>query len=377
MKICLIGPAYPYRGGISHFTQMLALAVTSDGHEAHIVSFSRLYPSFLFPGRTQYEEQGARIRVEGERVIDSVNPLTWRRAGRAVASFKPDAIIVQWWHPFFAPAFRAVVGEARKRGSRAPVVYLCHNVLPHESKRVDRILVRRGLAKADAFLVQSREDRDRLLAIHPGARVAVHPHPTYTQFAEGQVTRAEARRRLEVDGRVLLFFGLVRAYKGLHTLLAAHARVAEKLGLTLLVVGEFYEDRAPYDAAIAALGIGARTRVIDRYIPDEEVAAYFQAADLVVLPYRSATQSGITQTAFAFGRPVVVTAVGGLPDVVDDGVTGYVVPPDNPVALADAIERFFTTGAADRMSEAIRAQSDRFSWKGCVEALLALARPPV
>jgi glycosyltransferase involved in cell wall biosynthesis len=223
--------------------------------------------------------------------------------------------------------------------------------------------------------VQSREDRDQLLSLRSGARVTVHPHPTYTQFAQGSLTRQDARLRLGVEGRVLLFFGLVRAYKGLHTLLQAYGRVAEKLDATLLIVGEFYEDRAPYDAEISALGIGARVRVIDRYIPDEDVEVYFRAADLVVLPYRSATQSGITQTAFAFERPVVVTAVGGLPDVVDDGVTGYVVPPDNAEALAGAIERFFASDAAGAMSAAIRAGSERFSWKGCVEALLALAGP--
>jgi glycosyltransferase involved in cell wall biosynthesis len=372
MRICLVGPAFPYRGGISHFTQMLATTMTAEGHEAHIVSFTRLYPSFLFPGRTQYEEHGARVRVEGERVIDSIDPLTWKRAGRAVADFRPDAIIVQWWHPFFAPAFRGIIASARRAGAKAPVVYLCHNVLPHESSRVDRTAVRWGLAKADAFLVQSKEDRDRLLTLRAGARVSVHPHPTYTQFV-GNTTRDDARLRLGVNGRVLLFFGLIRAYKGLHTLLAAFALVAEKLDATLLIVGEFYEDRAPYDSEISALGIGARVRVISRYIPDDEVEVYFRAADLVVLPYRSATQSGITQTAFAFERPVVVTAVGGLPDVVDDGVTGYVVPPDNPAALAGAIERFFATGAAGPMSAAIRAQAGRFSWKGCVDALLELA----
>ena len=375
MRICLVGPAYPYRGGISHFTQMLATTMVSMGHEPHIVSFARLYPSFLFPGRTQYEEAGARVRVEGERVIDSINPITWRRAGEAVSRFDPETIIVQWWHPFFAPAFRSVIGNVRRHEGRPSAVYLCHNVLPHESSRHDRALVRWGLAKADAFLVQSREDRDQLLSLRSGARVTVHPHPTYTQFAQGSLTRQDARLRLGVEGRVLLFFGLVRAYKGLHTLLQAYGRVAEKLDATLLIVGEFYEDRAPYDAEISALGIGARVRVIDRYIPDEDVEVYFRAADLVVLPYRSATQSGITQTAFAFERPVVVTAVGGLPDVVDDGVTGYVVPPDNAEALAGAIERFFASDAAGAMSAAIRAGSGRFSWKGCVEALLALAGP--
>ena len=372
MRICLVGPAYPYRGGISHFTQMLAATMQAEGHEPHIVSFTRLYPSLLFPGRTQYEEKGPRVRVEGERVIDSINPVTWKRAGRAIERFKPDVIIVQWWHPFFAPAFRGVIANAHC----GRVVYLCHNVLPHESNWHDRMLVRWGLAKADAFLVQSKEDRTTLLSLHPGARVTVHPHPTYTQFAGGTLTRQDARQKLGVEGRVLLFFGLIRPYKGVHTLLKAFARISEKLDATLMIVGEFYENRAPYDAEISALGIGARVSVIDRYIPDEEVEVYFRAADLVVLPYRSATQSGITQTAFAFERPVVVTAVGGLPDVVDDGVTGYVVPPDQPEALAAAIERFFATDAPQAMPAAIRAQADRFSWKGCVNALLALAGPP-
>jgi glycosyltransferase involved in cell wall biosynthesis len=371
MRICLLGPAYPYRGGISHFNQMLAAAMQAE-HDVLIVSFSRLYPSLLFPGRTQYEERGARVRVDSRRLIDSINPLSWRRAARAVVDFRPDLVVVQWWHPFFAPAFRSIATRVR-RGHRAPCVYLCHNVLPHESGRADRTVVRWGLARADACLVQSEEDRGKLRALLPRVPVAVHPHPMYTQFARGDMTREEARRRLQVGGRVLLFFGLVRAYKGLRTLLAAHARVAEALDATLLVVGEFYEDRKPYDALIASLGIAARTRVIDRYIPDDEVAVYFCAADLVVLPYKSATQSGITQAAFAFGRPVVVTAVGGLPDVVDDGVTGYVVPPENPAALADAIERFFATDAAARMERAIRAGADRFSWDGCARALIRLA----
>lgn len=365
-----MGPAYPYRGGISHFTQMLASAMQAE-HDVLIVSFSRLYPSLLFPGRTQYEESGWRVRVDSKRLIDSIDPRTWRRAARAVLDFQPDLVVVQWWHPFFAPAFRALV-TAVKKARRVPCVYLCHNVTPHESSRTDRWAVRWGLGKADGCLVQSEEDRQILQSLLPNMPVAVHPHPMYTQFAGGDMTKDEARRRLDVKGRVLLFFGLVRAYKGLKTLLAAYARVAEKLDATLLVVGEFYEDRRPYDALIASLGIESRTRVIDRYIPDDEVAIYFCAADLVVLPYNSATQSGITQTAFAFGRPVVVTAVGGLPDVVDDDVTGYVVPARDPESLASAIERFFATDAAGRMEQAIRGQAARFSWTGCTRALIEL-----
>lgn len=370
MRICLIGPAYPYRGGISHFTQMLAREFQS-AHDVRVVGFSRLYPSLLFPGRTQYDEGGALVHVESLRLIDSVNPLSFRRAADAVVAFSPSLVVVQWWHPFFAPAFRAIVGAVKKR-SPAPVVYLCHNVLPHDRSRLDRVLARWGLAAADAFLVQSKEDMARMEEVVPKALVRVHPHPTYTQFATRAMTRTQARERLDVQGRVLLFFGLVRAYKGLSNLLRAFARVSERLSATLFVVGEFYEDRKPYDELIASLGIGDRVRVVDRYVPDDEVAMYFCAADLVVLPYESATQSGIVQTAFAFERPVVVTAVGGLPDVVRDGVTGYVVSPRDPVALASAIERFFVGDDAERMAVAIREEASRFSWAGCAEALMDL-----
>jgi glycosyltransferase involved in cell wall biosynthesis len=221
-------------------------------------------------------------------------------------------------------------------------------------------------------LLQSREDMRSLQELVPGAVASVHPHPTYSQFATGSTTRERARQELGVEGRVLLFFGLVRAYKGLSNLLRAFALVSQRLPATLLVVGEFYDDRAPYDDLIASLGIGDRVRVVDRYIPDEDVATYFSAADLVVLPYQSATQSGIVQTAFAFARPVVVTAVGGLPDVVSDGVTGYVVPPEDPPALAAAVERFFVEGAAPRMTDAIRAEASRFTWAGCAAALVEL-----
>lgn len=371
MRVCLVGPAHPYRGGISHFTQMLATEFMRS-HDVMIVGFSRLYPSLFFPGRSQYDEGGALIRVESLRVIDSVNPVTYFRAARLIVDFAPSLVVFQWWHPFFAPAFRVIASRVRRRLG-AHVLFLCHNVLPHESSFADRALARLGLAAGDAFLVQSREDQIRLAGLLPGATIAVHPHPMYTQFASVSPGRDEARARLGVGGRVLLFFGLVRAYKGVDHLLRAFARVAESLDATLLVVGEFYEARGPYDELIVSLGLASRVRIVDRYVPDDEVAVYFSAADLVVLPYRSATQSGIVQTSFAFERPVVVTAVGGLPDIVRDGETGYVVPPGDEGALAAAIDRFFREGVAARMAAAIRAEAPRFSWAACVSAILRLA----
>jgi glycosyltransferase involved in cell wall biosynthesis len=375
MRICLVGPAYPYRGGISHFTAMLARELRAE-HEVLIVNFTRLYPSVLFPGRTQFDESANALMVESVRVIDSVKPWSWRRAGDVACAFRPDVVVFQWWQPFFAPAFRTVCRRIRAR-SGARVVFLCHNVVPHESSPLDRALVKWGLRSAHGFVVQSRPDGDILTALLPGARVEFNPMPVFDLFAPagGGVSRETARRRLGLDGRIVLFFGLVRAYKGLRTLLDAFALAGQRLGATLLVVGEFYEDRRRYDEAIGALGIASRVRVVDRYVPNEEVPDYFLAADVVVLPYLSATQSAIVQTAFSFERPVIVTAVGGLPDVVADGVTGFVVPPDSPDALAAAMIRFFEEGAGPRMSSAIRERSGEFAWSGCVRAILRAAGP--
>lgn len=371
MRICLVGPAHPYRGGIAHFTAMLARELRG-GHDVHVVNFSRLYPGFLFPGRTQYDESGSALAVESARLVDSVNPFSWRRAADDVLGFRPDVVVFQWWHPFFAPAFRAMCRRIR-RGCAARIVYLCHNVLPHESGPLDRTLVRWGLGGAHAFVVQSREDAVTLAGLVPGAAVEFNPMPVFDLFAGGGGDRESARARLGVRGNVVLFFGLVRPYKGLRALVEAFARCAEEIDGTLLVVGEFYEPRAPYDDLIRRLGAGPRVRIVDRYVPNEEVGVYFRAADVVVLPYVSATQSAIVQTAFSFAKPVIVTAVGGLPDVVADGVTGYVVPPADTAALAAAMVRFFRERAGAAMADAIRERAGEFSWSRCAAAILAAA----
>lgn len=375
MKVCLIGPAYPYRGGIAHFTTLLAREF-SRSHEILVVNFSRLYPSFLFPGKTQFDESAAPIDVSSERIIDSINPFSSIRAARRIARFEPDLVVFQWWHPFFAVAY-AAVAAALGRMRRVPRVYLCHNVLPHEASIVDRTLSRLGFAGADAFLVQSSEDEDRLRTILGpalgGKKCALHPHPIYDMFRTGSVGREEARRALGVSGRVLLFFGYIRPYKGVRVLLEAFARAVREMELTLLLVGEFYEEREPYDELIARLGIGDRIVLVDRYVPNEDVELYFEAADLVVLPYLSATQSGIVQVAYGFDTPVIVTAVGGLPDVVSDGKTGLIVPPGDSAALASAIADFFNRHSAEEMAAGIAACKERFSWERCVQVLLELA----
>jgi len=233
--------------------------------------------------------------------------------------------------------------------------------------------VKWGLARAHGFVVQSREDGGTLANLIPGARVVFNPLPVFDLFAGGDETRDEARAKLGWSGRVILFFGLVRAYKGLDTLLEAFALGGEALHATLCVVGEFYDDRKPYDERMRALGIEGRVRVVDRYVADDEVGTYFRAADVVVLPYVSATQSAVVQTAYSFGRPVIVTRVGGLPDVVEDGVTGYVVPARSPDALARAMQRFFDEDAGERMAGEIQARAEQFSWRRCVQAVMEAA----
>jgi len=367
-KVCLVGPAYPYRGGIAHFTSQLAREFAKD-NDLFVVNFTRQYPSLLFPGKTQYDESGEPLDVESQRLIDSINPLSYPKAARAITDYGADLVVFQWWHPFFAFAYRAISGSVSKR-SNAEVVFLCHNVLPHESSAVDRTLIRHAFGAVNRFLVQSREDEANLKRIKPEAISRVHPHPIYDVFNTGRYTKETAREELGVDGRVLLFFGYIRPYKGLSVLLEAFAETLRDGPATLFIVGEFYEKRERYDSIINELGISEHVRIVDEYVPNEAVEQYFRACDVVVLPYLSATQSGIVQVAYGFDKPVIVTGVGGLPDVVDHGETGFVVPPRDPGALAAAIREFFGGGSPDRFDSRIAAAKSRFSWERCKELLI-------
>jgi glycosyltransferase involved in cell wall biosynthesis len=374
-RFCLVGPAYPFRGGISHYNTSL-IRELAKSHDVHAVNFKRLYPDFLFPGKTQLDESAKPFAVDSVRLIDSVNPFTWIRAGVHIAGWRPDRVIVQWWHPFFAPAFFAICLVLRMAaGRRARIVFICHNVLPHEKSLVDRLLACLAFALPDAFLVQSSEDRAKLLGIRRRAPVRVHPMPLFDFFGSGGVTRSEARARIGAAAGtpLLLFFGYVRPYKGLRYLIEAMPLVRARLPAELLVVGEFYEETAPYRDLVERLGLGGVVRFIDRYVANEEVESFFVASDLVVLPYVSATQSAVAQVAIAFDRPVVVTAVGGLPEVVSPGRTGFIVPPEDAASIAGAITRFFEEGWAVKMAPAFEEEKRRFSWEALARAIEELS----
>jgi glycosyltransferase involved in cell wall biosynthesis len=382
LKAAILGPTYPHRGGIAHYTTLLAQAL-SKRHELSILSFRRLYPGLLFPGTTQFDTSRDAIEppVAPEPILDSVNPFSWFRTGARLRALRPDFLVVPWWHPFFGPSLGTAARAARAKdgssasGSGKPVrIYLCHNVAPHESTPLDRALTAYGLGGADAFLVHARSEAEKLERLARGRPVRIHPHPTYAVFSEKAVSREEARRVLGLEGRVLLFFGYVRPYKGLEDLLTALRLARPDAWDHLVVVGEFYEPEARYRPLLDDPALRVRVRVVNRYVPNEEVARYFAAADVVALPYREATGSGIAQIAFGAGVPVIATRTGGLEEVVEEGVSGLLVPPRDPQALARAIERFFDENLGARLREGVARTRGRFSWEGLAEALESLAR---
>jgi len=374
LKAAILGPTYPHRGGIAHYTTLLAGALHAR-HSLSIVSFRRLYPGFLFPGTTQFDASGVPLEppVPPEPILDSLNPWSWARAGARLRALAPDFLVVPWWHPFFGPSLGTASRLARGRSGRPARIFLCHNVSPHEGTPLDRGLTAYGLGGADAFLVHARSEAAKLEALAKGRPVRVHPHPSYEIFSEGAPSREEARRALGLTGRVLLFFGYVRPYKGLEDLLTALTIARPDAWDRLIIVGEFYEPPERYRALLEDPRLKARVTVVNRYVPNEEVARYFAAADVAALPYREATGSGIAQVAFGAGVPVIATRTGGLEDVVEEGVTGLLVPPRDPPALARAIERFFGEGLGPGLRAGVERARHRFGWEGLVEAIEGLA----
>jgi len=368
MKIAIIGTAYPLRGGIAHYNAILASHL-KQRHTVDVITFKRQYPKLFFPGTSQKETGDPGIPIHSRQLVDSINPFNWIRTGLTVRRERPDLIIFKYWLPFFGACFGTIAVIARW-GTRTKVLYICDNVIPHEHRPGDRFLTRFALKRGDAFVVQSDQVERDLLSLLPRARCRKVPHPVYEIFGK-TIPKAEARARLgiPVDKPVILFFGYIRPYKGLMTLLDALPHVPASLDITTLIVGEFYEDPAPYRDRIAALGLGGRLKLAAEYVPNEEVSMYFSAADLLVLPYRSATQSGIIQIAYNFDRPVIATNVGGLPEVVIHGRTGLIVPPDDPVALARAVEEFFRSGKMDEFTKNVREEKKKYSWDRLVEAI--------
>jgi glycosyltransferase involved in cell wall biosynthesis len=370
MRIALVGPASPWRGGIAHFNDLLARELARE-HEVSVLTFTRQYPSLLFPGKSQKHPGEQALDVGAIECIDSIAPWTWRSTAARIREWSPELLVFRYWMPFFAPCFGSILRGAVKDG-RPETVVVADNVVPHERRILDTTLTRWFLSRPDRFVVMADAVRQDLLRFRPDARVTLAPHPLYGQFGDA-MDRGAARRQLDLDddAEILLFFGFIRRYKGLDLLLDAMPRIVhERPRARLLVVGEFYDDEAPYRAQVREAGLEAVVRFVPDYVANDEVAPWFSAADVVVLPYRHATQSGIIPVAFHMGRTVISTRVGGLGEVIDEGRTGLLVPAGDPVSLADEVIRFFAQELGEAMEAAVRAERPRFSWRHFAGAVL-------
>ena len=367
MKIGLIGPTYPYRGGISHYTTLLYEALAQH-HDVKFISFSRQYPKILFPGRSDKDpSRSALMTGDVQYLIDSINPITWARTAQVFADYGIEALIIPWWVVFWACCFKTIA-TLTHRACDAKIVFICHNAVEHESSRWKALITRWVLSGAHRIVTHSTEETETLRQLLGNkSSILTGFHPTYAPLCGPPPVNKVLRPKWGLGSRVLLFFGFVRPYKGLATLLRAMAQILPHRAVHLLVVGEFWDDRNVYDELVSSLGISSNVTFVDEYVPNEELPEYFTVADLVVLPYLSASGSGVAQLAYGFGKPVVAGDVGSLKEVIQNGVNGYLVPPGNPDALAKAIIASLDERSLKSLHEEAARTKDRFSWDALVE----------
>lgn len=374
MNIVIVGPAYPYRGGIADFSERLAHEFLHEGHSVRLVTFTLQYPSFLFPGTTQYAEGPAPTDLTITRSLNSVNPISWLRTARSIRAAQPDVVIFAYWMAFMAPAYGFIASRLRRKGIRC--VALVHNMLPHERTILDMLFAPYFVRRMDGFSTLSQSVCDDVRSLTKENKpVTLCPHPLYDNFGPA-VSREEAIAHLGLDAgmRYILFFGLIRDYKGLDLLMEAFADVRlQARNIRLLVAGEFYSGEERYLELERTLGLQGRIVWTRRFIPSDEVRHYFAAADIVAQPYRTATQSGVTQIAYHFGRPMLVTNVGGLAEIVPDGRVGYVVAPQAQ-AIADALVDFLDAGREPSFTAATQVEKAKYTWSNMTRALLTAAQ---
>ena len=368
MRFVLVGPSAPLRGGIAIENDALARALWQAGHAVEQVSFRRLYPSFLFPGRSQVDERQMEAGpFPARQCLDSVNPLTWWTTARTIERGGPHTVAVQWWHPFFTPSYATILAYLKRRCPDVGRVLISHNTRPHEPMPGQDVALRLIARLCNRIVVHARSEYDLTMKLAPRATVHVVDYPV---LASGRSlpAREEVQRRLGVTGRVLLFFGYVRPYKGVDLLLHALARIPADLSVSLLIAGEFYEPEQQYRDLIHTLGLTNRVRIHNRYISEAEWPDLFAASDALILPYRTASQSMSVTLAYEFGKPVIVSRVGGLADAVVDGHTGVIAEPE-PASLAATIQRFYREFLTTDYQAAITTRRTQLGWQPFIQAL--------
>lgn len=373
-NIVLIGPVYPYKGGISHYTGLMYRAL-SDKYKVTMVSYKFQYPKLLYK-KEQRDYENDSFKIEDTNYwIHTANPVNWFTAANKIKKLNPDLVIIQWWHPYFAPCYWSM---AKALGA-LNILFVCHNVFPHERFPMDKLLTRMVLKQGDYFIVQSGKDAEDLKGIMPDARYEQTVHPTYNAFKFENLSKEKSRELLgkSMHEKILLFFGFVREYKGLRYLIEAMPEISSRIAdVKLMIVGDFgsEENKETYINLIKEKNVEKYIDICDGYIPDRDIEKFFAACDLVVLPYVDATQSGIVQIAYGFEKPVVVTNVGGLPDVVEDGKTGYVVEACDSGELAGAVIKYFQEDREEKFVKNVEAEAYRFSWERMTEIIEKMYR---
>ncbi len=367
-SVIIIGPAHPLRGGLASFNQRLAKEFIQEGHDCSIYSFSLQYPSFLFPGKTQFTDEPATSGINIHSVINSINPFNWIKVGNQLRKQRPDIIVVRFWLPFMGPALGTILRRIRKN-KHTRIICIADNIIPHEKRFGDRAFTKYFIKSCDAFITMSEKVMGDLRQFQPSKPAIQVTHPLYDNFGE-PITKEEARKKLALpqEEKIILFFGFIRKYKGLDILIEAMPQLN---GIKLLIAGEFYEDEKSYRELMDKPGI--KEKIIDKtgFIPDSEVKYFLCASDVVVQPYRNATQSGVTPLAYHFEKPMIVTNVGGLPSLVPDGKVGLVCEP-NADSLATAINKFYQLGE-NYFIPHLRDEKKKYSWSVLVNAIKDLA----
>lgn len=373
MRVVIIGSAHPLRGGLATYNERLAKAFMDRGDEVFIYSFSLQYPSFLFPGKSQFSDASAPEKLNIKTSINSINPLSWIKVGNEIKNLKPDLVIVKYWLPFMGPCFGTIL-RLIKKNKRSKVVSIVDNMIPHEKRPCDNLFTKYFIKPVDGFLAMSKSVLNDISSFDKVKPKIFSPHPLYDNFGAA-ITKQQAKEKLKLDTNYnyLLFFGFIRDYKGLDLLLNAFAdKRFRDLKVKLIIAGEYYTNAEPYNKLIADLQLENVVIKANDFIPDNEVVNYFCAADMVVQPYKSATQSGVTQIAYHFNKPMLVTNVGGLAEIVPHNKVGYVVEP-NAKPIADALIDFYTNNREAEMIANTAIEKQKYSWEIMVERILNVA----